>query len=85
MESVVHQMALSGLVKPAQKEVWIAVLLTVFSGPAGMYYSTKVGCVVMCFASGLFYMFLGQFAPLLLWPICVVWAALAVRSANSIY
>jgi hypothetical protein len=84
MADFAQQLQTSDLEKPATKQIWVAVLLTVLWGPAGMYYSTAVGCAVMCCLSVLVSIFYGK-AAMLLWPVCILWSALAVRSANSIY
>jgi hypothetical protein len=73
------------LAQPQVKSVWVAVLLALLLGPLGMTYSTVAGALVM-FAATLFaILFLSKIVVWLLAVVCVVWAGLAARSANSIY
>lgn len=68
------------------KNVWVAVMLALFLGPLGMLYCTVPGALVMFAVSVFAMLFLGKIVAFLVVPvICVVWAGLAARSANSIY
>jgi hypothetical protein len=65
------------------KSVGVAILLTVFFGPLGMFYSTVTGAIIMCvltlivgvgtFGVGLF----------LIWPISIIWGAIAADGYNK--
>jgi hypothetical protein len=65
------------------KSVGAAVALTLFFGPFGMFYATVGGAVVML----ILYVVIGiltlGFGLLFLWPITVIWAAMAVQSHNQ--
>ena len=69
------------VVPPARKSTGVAVLLTVLFGPLGLCYLSGTGglvaTVVVVAALGLSGM--GFLPLLLLWPLCVVVAACAVR------
>ena len=64
----------------------IAILLAILFGPLGMLYSTVLGGLIM-FSVNLLIVLLtcgfGSFLILITWPICVVWAAIAVDSHNK--
>ena len=65
------------------KSVGLSLLLTFFFGPFGMLYSTITGFFIMlilCFVIGLFTL---GFGLILLWPIQMIWGAMAVSSHNS--
>jgi energy-coupling factor transporter transmembrane protein EcfT len=79
-ELVSSQIALSN-----KKSMGIGLLLTLFFGPIGMFYSTIVGAVILLIvgilASPLIVLLAGL--PLLvLWPIQLVWTAVAVSNHN---
>lgn len=60
-----------------------AILLTILFGPLGMLYSTIPGAIVMFVLSlvvGIPTLGLGL---LVIWPICVIWAAIAASSYNK--
>jgi hypothetical protein len=65
------------------KRVGISILLTVLSGPLGMFYSTTLGALAMCIIS-LFVIAstfgLGLF---IVWPISIIWGAVATNSYNK--
>lgn len=71
------------VVVTSTKSVGIAILLTVLFGPLGMLYSTVVGGLIMLVVTPIFAFITLGFGLLLTWPICIVWAALAVSSHNS--
>jgi len=65
------------------KSVGVAVLLSIFFGPLGMFYSTVLGGSIMLIVSiiiGLLTLGLGL---IVTWPICVIWAAVAANKANA--
>jgi hypothetical protein len=70
-------------VKP--KQVWIAVLLAVGLGPIGLAYCTITGAIVMLIASLVLGLFFGNFALLLVLPVCVLWAWWAARESASMF
>jgi hypothetical protein len=63
--------------------VGIAILLTILFGPLGMLYSTIWGAVIMCVIGIPFVLITAGFGYLLVWPVSVVWAALAANSYNK--
>ena len=70
-------------VKP--KQVWIAVLLAVGLGPIGLVYCTITGAIVMLIASIVLGLFFGNFALLLVLPVCALWAWKAARESASMF
>lgn len=66
-----------------EKSMAAAILLSVFFGPFGMFYSTVTGALVMLFAGGFFDIITAGFGLLLTWPGCILWSALATNAHNS--
>lgn len=66
-----------------EKSMATAIVLSVFFGPFGMFYSTVLGALVMLFAGGLFDIITLGFGLLLTWPGCIVWSALATNAHNN--
>jgi hypothetical protein len=60
------------------KNVWVAGLLTLLLGPPGMLYSTPIGALVMSILSVPVW-FLGGWAMLADWAVCIFWAVMAAR------
>lgn len=60
-----------------QKSVAVALLLTFFFGPLGMFYSTVGGAITMLIVSVLLAMLTLGASILITWPICMIWAAVA--------
>lgn len=72
-----------GLVEVRPKQVWVAVLLAISLGPAGLYYSTLPGTIIMLILSIVLRLWLGYLSFLIVWPICAVWAWRAARESSS--
>ena len=64
------------------KSVGIAIILTVLLGPLGMFYSTVSGGIIMCIISFLVMLFTLGIGVVLIWPIFVIWAAIAASDYN---
>lgn len=80
----VQQGAPSVVVLAPPKSVMTALVLTFFFGPLGMFYSTVVGAIVMIIAAiviGALTLGMGLF---LIWPVSMVWGALAASNANKL-
>ena len=71
------------------KSMGIAILLAVIFGPAGMLYSTIPGGLIMIgitFVIGLIGILTAGFGLILLiplWPVYIIWAAVAANSYNK--
>jgi hypothetical protein len=65
------------------KSVGLAILLTVLFGPLGMLYSTIWGGVIMFIVTLVVGIPTLGFGLILTWPICIIWAAVAVNSYNK--
>jgi uncharacterized membrane protein YdbT with pleckstrin-like domain len=64
------------------KSVGISIMLTVLFGPFGMLYSTIWGAIIMgiiALVVGVLTLGIGL---LVIWPICILWGALATNSYN---
>ena len=64
-----------------RKSVAVAIVLTIFFGPLGMFYSTVEGALIMCVVT-FFSMFTG-IGLLIAWPACVIWGAMAAENYNA--
>lgn len=65
------------------KSVVVALVLTFFFGPLGMFYSTVTGGVVMLLVSIVAIPLTLGIAALITWPICMVWAAIAASNSRT--
>ena len=65
-----------------QKSTGVALLLTFLFGPLGLFYATVVGGVVMLLLGGMIIVFTAGFGAILIWPVCMIWAAVAVSGHN---
>jgi len=66
-----------------QKSVLAAVLLTLFFGPLGMFYSTIIGGIVMLILSILVAIFTLGIGFLITWPVCIIWAVISTNKHNK--
>lgn len=64
------------------KSVGVALLLTFFLGPLGMFYSTTVGAIVMLIISLIVGILTFGIGLLLTQPICMIWGAVAASQHN---
>ena len=71
------------IVVVATKNAGLAILLAVLFGPLGLLYSTVIGAIVMFIVNIIAGVFTLGFGLLLTWPICGVWAYVAVKSHNN--
>jgi hypothetical protein len=71
------------VITKSQKSMGISILLTVFFGPLGMFYSTIAGAIVMLIVDLLVGIFTLGIGLILTWPIGVIWAAIATNSYNK--
>jgi hypothetical protein len=65
------------------RDIGLALLLTFFFGPLGMFYSTVIGGIIMLIASVLAILFSGGIGLFFTWPIQLVWAAEAALKKQS--
>lgn len=65
------------------KSVGISLILTILFGPLGMLYSTVWGGIIMTILSIPVALFTMLFGLIIIWPICVIWGAMAVSSSNK--
>jgi hypothetical protein len=71
------------VITKSEKSVGIALLLTFLFGPFGMLYSTVAGGLIMIVVSFIVAFFTFGLGLFLLWPIYLIWAAIAASSHNS--
>lgn len=71
------------------KSAGTSIILTVLFGSLGMFYSTILGGIIMSIVSGIVLLIsimtlgLGLVLYLIVWPIEIIWAVVAVNSYNS--
>lgn len=57
----------------------MALLLALFFGPAGLYYTSPTGCGIMMLVSIALRLQFGYLATLLVIPACLIWAWFGTR------
>ncbi|MEI9969512.1 MAG: hypothetical protein WDM87_13155 [Terracidiphilus sp.] len=72
-----------GLPEVGQKNVLVAVLLGLFLGPLGLYYSTMTGMIIMLAIFIPLRFLVGNLSFLIVLPICGIWAWRAARECSS--
>lgn len=65
------------------KSILVSLLLTFFLGPIGMLYSTLWGALFMIAISVVVWLITLGFGLFLVWPICMIWGALAAALYNK--
>ena len=65
------------------KSVGLSVFLAALFGPIGMLYSTIWGGIIMLAVSALIGPLTLGLGLIFIWPVCVLWAALATVSYNK--
>ena len=65
------------------KSAGLAIILAVIFGPLGLLYSTVTGAIVMFLVNIVVALVTVGFGLILTWPICGVWAAVAVNAYNK--
>ena len=66
-----------------QKSIVLALILTFFFGPFGMLYSTIIGGIIMLILTGLVGFFTAGIGLFFMWPVQMLWAALAANNHNK--
>lgn len=66
-----------------RKSMGVGLLLALFFGPLGLLYASVLGGILMFVISVVVAVLTLGFGVLLTWPICVIWAAIAVNSHNK--
>ncbi|MDA8959766.1 hypothetical protein N9F93_01010 [bacterium] len=71
------------VIAKTEKSVGISLILTLLFGPLGMLYSTVMGGLVMIAVTILVGLFTFGFGLVFLWPVYLIWGALAASSHNQ--
>lgn len=71
------------VIMTTQKSMGVALLLAFFFGPLGLLYASVLGGIVMFVLSVIVGVLTLGFGLLVMWPITVIWAAIAVNSHNK--
>lgn len=71
------------VVTRSPKSVGVAIALSLFFGPLGMFYSTIWGAVIMIIVNLIVGLFTLGFGLILTIPIGVIWAAVAASMHNK--
>lgn len=67
-----------GAVAP-QKSMGTALLLAFFFGPLGLLYASVAGGIIMLVVTIILMIFTLGLSLFITWPVCVIWAAIAVN------
>ena len=70
-------------VETTPKRLGLAILLAAIFGPFRLFYATVPGAMLMLVAAIALAMFTFGIGVFLVWPLCIVWAAMAVTSYNK--
>jgi hypothetical protein len=65
------------------KSMGISIILTFLFGPLGMFYSTITGGIIMLVLTTIIGIVTFGIGLIIMWPICIVWAAIATNSYNK--
>jgi hypothetical protein len=71
------------VIAKTETSVGLALLLTLLFGPLGMLYSTVTGGLVMIVVTIVVGMFTFGIGLILLWPIYLIWGAMAAHNYNQ--
>jgi len=71
------------IVPQAPKSMGVATLLAFFFGPLGLLYATVKGGLIMMAVGLLIGVITVGLGLILIWPVCVVWAAMATKNHNG--
>lgn len=63
-----------GLVDARPKQVWLAVLLAITTGPLGLFYCTIPGAIAMLIVEIALRVWLGDWSLVIVLPLCGIWA-----------
>ncbi|ASQ90011.1 hypothetical protein CHL67_02895 [Prosthecochloris sp. GSB1] len=75
--------SMNAVVVVPTKSMGAGILLSFLFGPLGMLYATIPGALIMMAVSFIVGFMTMGFGALLLWPVCMIWTALAVKSHNE--
>lgn len=70
---------------PTDKSVGAALVLTFFFGPLGLFYLNVLGAVLATIGTAIVAFFTVGFALFIIWPICMIWAAIAAGKKHQEY
>jgi len=70
------------VITKSPKSVGVAIALSLFFGPLGMFYSTIIGAIIMGIISIIVGIITVGFGLIVTIPIGVIWAAIAASSYN---
>ena len=65
------------------KSMGVAIILTFLFGPLGMFYSTVSGAFILLLIALVVGVVTGGIGLLLIWPISIIWGAMATSSYNK--
>lgn len=71
------------VVSSGEKSMAATILLTLFFGPLGLFYSSVAGGIVMLILSIIVAVFTLGFGLIITQLICVIWGAIATNSHNQ--
>jgi uncharacterized Tic20 family protein len=81
--TMVNDQGKQALVAASTKSMGISIILTILFGPLGMLYSTIIGAIIMVMITVITGVVTLSFGLFLIWPICIVWGAMATNRHNK--
>lgn len=82
-ETITREYTKHPVVVITPKNLGLAVLLATLFGPFGLFYATVPGAMIMLVVGIALAMFTFGIGIFLVWPACILWAAIAVISYNK--
>ena len=79
--TVIHETKV--VVVGEKKSMILALVLTFFFGPLGLFYASTVGGIIMCIITVIVGLLTFLFGAVGTWPVCMAWAAYAVYKRNK--
>ncbi|MBW5290108.1 MAG: hypothetical protein Rsou_1486 [Candidatus Ruthia sp. Asou_11_S2] len=65
------------------KSLVVAILLTIFLGPIGLFYASVIGALIMLVITAIVGFITFGFGLFIPYIICIIWAIIAVNSYNK--
>jgi len=65
------------------KSFVVAILLTIFLGPIGLFYASVIGALIMLVVTSIIGFITFGFGLFIPYIICIIWAIVAINSYNK--
>lgn len=71
------------LQKLPTKSFIVAILLTIFLGPIGLFYASVIGALIMLVVTAVISFITFGFGLFIPYIVCIIWAVIAINSYNK--